>query len=296
MKTNNIVKYKYLENNIEYDISFLNDINNPMINVTDMVKPFGKNIGHFLDDPTRREITYKYCLRNANSLSINDIGIPMSLSFSELAKTFPESIRIVKGNPLKQKQGTWVHKGIALEIARWLSADFSIWCNDRIEELLRDGYTYLITTTPNNIEDNTIHQVQRNNSKAIARKKYGLNNDQQNIIKYYRDIMFKLVGIYPNQIVQWAKKNGVPQHIINKGAREILRFINSSIPSMLSLIENVVSTTPNYDESKLDELVQHAINLEPFFKSMVEIGYGDRYELNMNKEYETLKKSLNEKN
>ncbi|MBS8122118.1 KilA-N domain-containing protein [Candidatus Vampirococcus lugosii] len=292
---NNIVIYKYSQNGVKYDVSFLNNINNIMINVTDMVKPFGKNIGHFLDDPTRREITYKYCTRNSKSLSINDIDIPMSLNFSNLAKMFPESVNVVRGG-LNKQQGTWVHKGIALEIARWLSADFSIWCNDRIEELLRYGYSFLVTTTPNTVQENTKHQVQRNNSKAIAMKNYGFTKDQGNIIKHYRDIMFKLVGVYPNQIVQWAKKNDVPRYIINKGAREILRYINSSVPSMLSLVENIASSTPDYNSSILDELVKYAKDFEPFFKRMIEIGYGDRCELEKAKEYETIKKALYEKN
>jgi phage antirepressor YoqD-like protein len=39
------------------------------------------------------------------------------------------------------EQGTWFHRDVALEFARWLSPVFAIWCNDRIYELLTTGYT-----------------------------------------------------------------------------------------------------------------------------------------------------------
>ena len=35
--------------------------------------------------------------------------------------------------------GTWFHRDIAIEFARWLSPAFAIWCNDRIMELLSRG-------------------------------------------------------------------------------------------------------------------------------------------------------------
>jgi len=37
--------------------------------------------------------------------------------------------------------GTWMHEDVALEFARWLSPSFAIWCNDRIKELMRHGFT-----------------------------------------------------------------------------------------------------------------------------------------------------------
>ena len=42
-----------------------------------------------------------------------------------------------------------MHEDVALEFARWLSPAFSIWCNDRIKELLTVG----MTATPQTLED-----------------------------------------------------------------------------------------------------------------------------------------------
>lgn len=41
---------------------------------------------------------------------------------------------------------TWIEESLAMEFARWLSPDFSDWCNSRIEELVTTGYVALQPT------------------------------------------------------------------------------------------------------------------------------------------------------
>lgn len=48
-----------------------------------------------------------------------------------------------RGNCANGSQGTWLHEDVALEFARWLSPMFAIWCNDRIKELLKNGFTQI---------------------------------------------------------------------------------------------------------------------------------------------------------
>lgn len=36
---------------------------------------------------------------------------------------------------------TWIEESLAMEFARWLSPDFSAWCNSKIKEIVNDGYT-----------------------------------------------------------------------------------------------------------------------------------------------------------
>ena len=154
-----------------YNISFLVNRNNYMINITEMAKPFkGKSVGHFLGDDNRRIIVEKICLRN--SLTISDIDIPTSLSISNLANVFPESIIISKGG--KGKQGTIVHRDIAMEFARYLSPDFGIWCNDKIFEYV-EYVSKLNKTTDrcDNIVDYLNNKIQKQKSKAVASKNYG---------------------------------------------------------------------------------------------------------------------------
>lgn len=47
------------------------------------------------------------------------------------------------GGAIQTTQGTWMHKDVALEFARWLAPVFGLWCNRRIEELLLTGKTEL---------------------------------------------------------------------------------------------------------------------------------------------------------
>lgn len=84
-----------------------------MVNATEMAKPFGKNVSHWLRNQSTKEF------------------------LSELS-----ALRNRKGSELVSVEngvGAWMHEDVALEFARWLSPAFAIWCNDRIKELLTQG-------------------------------------------------------------------------------------------------------------------------------------------------------------
>ncbi|WP_186205930.1 KilA-N domain-containing protein [Burkholderia gladioli] len=36
--------------------------------------------------------------------------------------------------------GTWMHPKLAVRFAQWLDVDFAVWCDEQIEQLIRDGY------------------------------------------------------------------------------------------------------------------------------------------------------------
>ena len=93
-----------------------------MVNATEMAKPFGKQPYEFLRLPyTLKFIDALEATGKSRSLLINQInGV-----------------------------GTWMHEDVALEFARWLSPAFAIWCNDRIKELLKYGFT----ATPATIDE-----------------------------------------------------------------------------------------------------------------------------------------------
>ncbi len=101
----------------ENPITFALEKNNGMmINATEMAKPFGKNVGHFMENDSTKNFI-RACLNNRNSdyLGIN--------SESDLV------------NP-RQKSGTWMHRILALKFAAWLSPDFEVWVYSTIENLL----------------------------------------------------------------------------------------------------------------------------------------------------------------
>lgn len=107
-------------------ITFASGNGNVMVNATEMAKPFGKTTKDFLRLKSSEDFI--------NSLSAVRHILPTEL------------LQIKQGG---LNQGTWMHEDVALEFSRWLSPEFSIWCNDRIKELLKYG----MTATPQALED-----------------------------------------------------------------------------------------------------------------------------------------------
>jgi anti-repressor protein len=86
-----------------------------MVNATEMARPFGKRAAEWL-------------------------RLPSTIQFMSALEAMGKSHRsqlIVTENGV----GTWLHEDVAIEFARWLSPSFLIWCNDRIRELMRHGFT-----------------------------------------------------------------------------------------------------------------------------------------------------------
>ncbi|TAM50242.1 MAG: KilA-N domain-containing protein [Paraburkholderia sp.] len=40
----------------------------------------------------------------------------------------------------KRNSGTWMHPKLAVRFAQWLDIEFAVWCDEQIDELIRDGY------------------------------------------------------------------------------------------------------------------------------------------------------------
>lgn len=94
--------------------------NDLMVNATEMAKPFAKRPCDWL----KTESTKRF---------IETLSNVKKITFADL--------QIVKEGAPENGGGTWFHKDVAMEFARWLSPEFAIWTNDRIEELLTRGIT-----------------------------------------------------------------------------------------------------------------------------------------------------------
>lgn len=129
IKRRNIKNRLIMQNQIlEYQgnkISFLLG-DGVMVNATQMAKPFNKTTKDWL----RTNQTQDFI----NSLSAIRHIRPLEL------------VRVNNGG---KNPGTWMHEDVALEFARWLSPEFAIWCNDRIKELVKHGFT----ATPDKLEE-----------------------------------------------------------------------------------------------------------------------------------------------
>lgn len=116
-----MVNYQYEGYNITFQIGD-GDV---MVNLSQMGKPFGKLPGHFLAN----EQTKQFIAVLEEKVTI---GIPI--------------VNVQNGG---QNPGTWAHQKLALKYAAWLNPRFELWVYDRIEELLKHGFT----ATPATLED-----------------------------------------------------------------------------------------------------------------------------------------------
>lgn len=99
-----------------------------MINGSQMAKIFGKEIRNW----TKLKATQDY---------IKTLSSDAHIRASAL-------IQVVKGG-IPSEQGTFIHKDLAIEFARWLNPQFAIWCNEHIMTLMQNGFT----ATPKTLDE-----------------------------------------------------------------------------------------------------------------------------------------------
>ena len=88
---------------------------NAFINATKIAKQFNKQVRDYLTHENTvnyLESLKRYALKDQNQLVI------------------------VKKGGLSQEQGMWLHPYLAVDFARWLAADFAVWCEKQIENML----------------------------------------------------------------------------------------------------------------------------------------------------------------
>lgn len=120
MEPLNIFKY----NNNAVSFKIINDT--VFISANQMAKPFGKQPYEYLRLPSTKEL-------------VRAITGKSRIAENQLVRTERGGLT----------PGTWMHEDVALDFAQWLSVDFKLWCNDRIKELLKHGFT----ATPQKLEE-----------------------------------------------------------------------------------------------------------------------------------------------
>ena len=106
---------KFFYKNI--DVSF--DEKN-FLDATSIAKHFDK----FVKDYLKTAQTQDYINALAQNLSVGNIIL-----------TANDLVVVRQGGAI---QGTWLHPKLAVNFARWLSADFAVWCDLKIDELIKN--------------------------------------------------------------------------------------------------------------------------------------------------------------
>ncbi|PTV65588.1 KilA-N domain-containing protein [Pseudomonas putida] len=93
------------------------------LHATKIAERFGKRVDHWLDNAE----TLEYFRALDEHLAGRESEI-LDTRISGYVKT--SRARVDRGG------GTWLHPKLAVFFARWLSAKFAVWCDERISELL----------------------------------------------------------------------------------------------------------------------------------------------------------------
>ncbi|KAA6302850.1 MAG: hypothetical protein EZS26_001020 [Candidatus Ordinivivax streblomastigis] len=101
-------------------ISFMADNGKTFFNATQMARSFGKSPREWL-------------------LLAETIRFRQSLVKQGKSESMESQIITQRGS----FGATWIEDGLGLEFSRWLSPEFSDWCNDRVKELVTRGYVTL---------------------------------------------------------------------------------------------------------------------------------------------------------
>jgi len=116
--------FEYNGSAIEFDL-INHDV---MINATEMAKPFGKIPKDFLINEQTRAYINAACKDNNFK-----ILYPFQEGNSPFETREKMVVNIIHGG---KKNGTWMHRQLALKFAAWLSPDFEFWVYNTIDELL----------------------------------------------------------------------------------------------------------------------------------------------------------------
>jgi phage antirepressor YoqD-like protein len=198
-----------------------------MVNATQMAKQFGKLPNDWLRLPGTQEFIAE----------LTNVRKSRNAEF--------QAVITKKGGLDPSKGGTWLHEDAALEFARWLSPKFAIWCNDRIKELITQGYTEMnALVTPENMLQVSkalllVHEELQSAKKEIAaaervidRQRAEIDDKQQMIDAAVEEIQERDEKIdkmqpfaeYAENVLQSAKDYTFTQVAIDLGFRSVYKF------------------------------------------------------------------------
>lgn len=117
-----------------------------MVNATEMAKSVSK---------TKEEYNQK---RPSRWLELDSTKLYINAVLNDVSgdiKNLSELIRSTKG---RYNSGTWFNKKLAIRYAQWLSPEFAVWVDNRIDEILTNGYSFM--TQENGNLQTIINQLQ----------------------------------------------------------------------------------------------------------------------------------------
>ncbi|MGE4534651.1 KilA-N domain-containing protein [Halomonas sp.] len=138
------------------------------INATEVAKRFGKRPVKWLELPS----TKSYMAALARALGITDVR-----------KSDFGLVTTRRGGP---RQGTWLHPKLAVAFARWLDDDFAVWCDLRIDALLRATPSDLQRLQEAEQRERQSHEKGSLHGKGLAQRRWEKHRLQYEVA-YWRE-------------------------------------------------------------------------------------------------------------
>lgn len=108
-----------------------------MANATSMCEAFGKRPVDWLRlENTKRYMEAISKKLKKETLNTDSQGVEPNVRIPHITEN--QLVTTRQGNR-ENGSGTWIHERLVLSLARWLSIDFELWCDDKITELIRTG-------------------------------------------------------------------------------------------------------------------------------------------------------------
>lgn len=257
-KDDQIVKVFERGSGDKFPVTFTLKDGTLMVNATEMGKAFGE---------TKKPIFF---LRAKGTREyINELKRSADYNFGGNKDPYIT----IKGGKDVKNQGTWMHEKLALKYASWIAPKFELWVYNNIIELIKTGKVELPRPNMLNAYEHLDEQTQRNNTKDIAKKIYATTNgDVKQIPLYHHNALLKIIGCGKKDIMEMAKISHVPQKIRVKGAKEVIRFLYPAKACVLSMVDNIIASTPKLSIDNQSELIDKIRKGEEMFKGLLEMG------------------------
>jgi hypothetical protein len=234
------------------------------INATQIATAFGKKAKDYLK--TERTLEYMNALVKYLNEAEKSKGTKILFEQNQLLK-------VVIGAP-ETGGGTWMHPKLAIDFARWLSADFAVWCDMQIEKLLQPKAYGLKELPPSTLTTEMKRHVQ--DMTSVLKHKSGKTHNS-----IYHDLKthFNVASYTEIPIVKYAD---VCAYFGEKPKFTMPELIQCDSRYLASMEQKVIEM-----EQKAKVLPAPVQKVEPIAEGCVVIS------IEMFKKYEKLQEKLN---
>jgi hypothetical protein len=206
-----------------------------MANATVMAKEHGKNVKDIMKSKAWKDVV-DFTLEMINSKRKDNSPIT-SKQVANLQLELKDIVIIKKGNN-GEEQGTWIHEKLVVEFARRLDFKFAVWCNETIEDLLKNGKVEIkVSKTPIQLleikeEEYLERPIQVMLAKAVNNR-LGTEKTEYHVIMHNVNNCKIITGHKPSEVKAHYKSI----YNVDKPAKEWVRIHNPPMGAAMAFLD-----------------------------------------------------------